>query len=284
MINKVTTVDNWLKLAKNKLKEAQISSYSLDSELILCNILKVDRTTILAYPKRKLTKQNIFHANHFLKRRLQHEPLAYILGFKEFYGRNFKVNSSVLVPRPETEEIIEQLKNNLVNNNEALLDIGTGSGILAVTIAKEFQNKNIKAYASDISKDALAVAKENAAIHNANISFINSNLLENIEQNILNEVTILVANLPYVNKNWINQKKPNELHYEPQIALYSEKEGLELIEKLLNTTNKIPNLKYLILEADPEQFCKIEKIAQENNLKKMVQKNYTIVFKKITLL
>lgn len=280
MINKVTTVDNWLKLAKNKLKEAQISSYSLDSELILCNILKVDRTTILAYPKRKLTKQNIFHANHFLKRRLQHEPLAYILGFKEFYGRNFKVNSSVLVPRPETEEIIEQLKNNLVNNNATLLDIGTGSGILAVTIAKEFQNKNIKAYASDISKDALAVAKDNATIHNANISFIKSNLLENIEQNILNEVTILVANLPYVNKNWINQKKPNELHYEPQIALYSEKEGLELIEKLLNTTNKIPNLKYLILEADPEQFCKIEKIAQENNLKKMVQKNYTIVFKK----
>lgn len=280
MINKVTTVDNWLKLAKNKLKEAQISSYSLDSELILCNILKVDRTTILAYPKRKLTKQNIFHANHFLKRRLQHEPLAYILGFKEFYGRNFKVNSSVLVPRPETEEIIEQLKNNLVNNNEVLLDIGTGSGILAVTIAKEFQNKNIKAYASDISKDALVVAKDNAILHNANISFIKSNLLENIEQNILNEVTILVANLPYVNKNWINQKKPNELHYEPQIALYSEKEGLELIEKLLNTTNKIPNLKYLILEADPEQFCKIEKIAQENNLKKMVQKNYTIVFKK----
>lgn len=280
MINKVTTVDNWLKLAKNKLKEAQISSYSLDSELILCNILKVDRTTILTYPKRKLTKQNIFHANHFLKRRLQHEPLAYILGFKEFYGRNFKVNSSVLVPRPETEEIIEQLKNNLVNNNEALLDIGTGSGILAVTIAKEFQNKNIKAYASDISKDALVLAKDNATMHNANISFIKSNLLENIEQNILNEVTILVANLPYVNKNWINQKKPNELHYEPQIALYSEKEGLELIEKLLNTTNKIPNLKYLILEADPEQFCKIEKIAQENNLKKMVQKNYTIVFKK----
>ncbi len=280
MINKVTTIDNWLKLAKNKLKEAQISSYSLDSELILCNILKVDRTTILAYPKRKLTKQNIFHANHFLKRRLQHEPLAYILGFKEFYGRNFKVNSSVLVPRPETEEIIEQLKNNLVNNNEALLDIGTGSGILAVTIAKEFQNKNIKAYASDISKDALVVAKDNATMHNANISFIKSNLLENIEQNILNEVTILVTNLPYVNKNWINQKEPNELHYEPQIALYSEKEGLELIEKLLNTTNKIPNLKYLILEADPEQFCKIEKIAQENNLKKMVQKNYTIVFKK----
>lgn len=280
MINKVTTVDNWLKLAKNKLKEAQISSYSLDSELILCNILKVDRTTILAYPKRKLTKQNIFHANHFLKRRLQHEPLAYILGFKEFYGRNFKVNSSVLVPRPETEEIIEQLKNNLVNNNEVILDIGTGSGILAVTIAKEFQNKNIKAYASDISKDALVLAKDNATMHNANISFIKSNLLENIEQNILNEVTILVANLPYVNKNWIDQEKPNELHYEPQIALYSKKEGLELIEKLLNTTSKIPNLKYLILEADPEQFCKIEKIAQENNLKKMVQKNYTIVFKK----
>lgn len=280
MINKVTTVNNWLKLAKNKLKEAQISSYSLDSELILCNILKVDRTTILAYPKRKLTKQNIFHANHFLKRRLQHEPLAYILGFKEFYGRNFKVNSSVLVPRPETEEIIEQLKNNLVNNNETLLDIGTGSGILAVTIAKEFQNKNIKAYASDISKDTLVLAKDNAILHNANISFIKSNLLENIEQNILNEVTILIANLPYVNKNWIDQEKPNELHYEPQIALYSEKEGLELIEKLLNTTNKIPNLKYLILEADPEQFCKIEKIAQENNLKKMVQKNYTIVFKK----
>jgi len=280
MINKVTTVDNWLKLAKNKLKEAQISSYSLDSELILCNILKVDRTTILAYPKRKLTKQNIFHANHFLKRRLQHEPLAYMLGFKEFYGRNFKVNSSVLVPRPETEEIIEQLKNNLVNNNEVILDIGTGSGILAVTIAKEFQNKNIKAYASDISKDALVLAKDNATMHNANISFIKSNLLENIEQNILNEVTILVANLPYVNKNWIDQEKPNELHYEPQIALYSKKEGLELIEKLLNTTSKIPNLKYLILEADPEQFCKIEKIAQENNLKKMVQKNYTIVFKK----
>ena len=280
MINKVTTVNNWLKLAKNKLKEAQISSYSLDSELILCNILKVDRTTILAYPKRKLTKQNIFHANHFLKRRLQHEPLAYILGFKEFYGRNFKVNSRVLVPRPETEEIIEQLKNNLTNNNETLLDVGTGSGILAVTIAKEFQNKNIKAYASDISKDALVLAKDNAILHNANISFIKSNLLENIEQNILNEVTILIANLPYVNKNWIDQEKPNELHYEPQIALYSEKEGLELIEKLLNTTNKIPNLKYLILEADPEQFCKIEKIAQENNLKKMVQKNYTIVFKK----
>lgn len=270
------TVEEWLKEATIKLKESEIRSAQLDSELILSRVLRVDRTLLHAHPHRKLSNQQIFHANNWLKKRSKRIPLSYIFGEKEFYGRNFIVSQDTLCPRPESEAIIDLYKK--IEQKEVVLDIGTGSGILALTAKLESQNSEV--FASDISEKALRIATKNAKYWNADVKFIHSDLLNSIPEEILNKTTIILANLPYVDINWVDQSKDNELHYEPQIALYAEENGLALIKKLIQQSSKLPNIKYLILEADPCQFKDIKYIASNNGLSSIEELGYAIMLKK----
>ena len=273
------TIESWLKKTAQKLRNAKIESSQLDAELILANVLKVERTFLHANPQKKLSKNIIFHANNFLNKRLKRIPLAYIFREKEFFGRTFFVNENVLVPRPETETLIE-ITQKILQPNDVVLDIGTGSGIIPVNLKAECGEK-VEVFASDISLQALAVANLNAKkLLNQEIPLFESNLLEKIPSDILSKITIITANLPYVNRDWVDFEKNNELHHEPQIALYARKNGLELIFELLFQAQDLPKLRKIILEADPCQFEEIEKYANSCGFLKSKSENYTIVFEK----
>ena len=273
------TVEAWLKKSVKKLKDAEIASAQLDAELILAHILGVERTFLHANPQKKLSKTLVFHANNFLNKRIKRVPLAYIFRKKDFFGRTFFVNENVLVPRPETETLIE-ITQKMLQPNDVVLDIGTGSGIIPVTLKAEYGEKN-EVFASDISLQALAVANLNAKkLLNQEIPLFESNLLEKIPSDTLSKITIITANLPYVNRDWVDFEKDNELHHEPQIALYARKNGLELIFELLFQAQDLPRLRKIILEADPCQFEEIEKYANSCGFLKSKSENYTIVLDK----
>lgn len=275
----IETVESWLKKSVEKLRTAEIKSGKLDSELILARVLKVERTKLHANPQKKLSKTVVFHANNFLNKRVRRIPLAYIFREKDFFGRTFFVNENVLVPRPETETLIEITKK-YAKNSDKILDIGTGSGIIPITLKAELGDE-IEVFASDISVQALAIANLNAKkILSQNIELFESNLLEQIPAETLSKITIITANLPYVNRDWVDFEKNNELHHEPQIALYAQKNGLELIFKLIYQAQDLPKLEKIILEADPSQFKEIEKYANSCGFSKIISENYTITFKK----
>ncbi len=272
-------VKSWLQSASQKLKNAEIASADLDAELILARVLDTERTTLHAYPNRRLTRQQVFHANNWLNKRLNRVPLAYIFHEKEFFGRKFYINESVLVPRPETETLIEVTKE-LAQNDDKILDIGTGSGIIPATLKLELP-KTVEIFASDISLHALAVANLNIKrLTSKELQLFESNLLDKIPSEILSQITILTANLPYVDRNWVNFEAQNELHHEPQIALYAEKNGLEWIFSLLEQAQFLPNLRTIILEADPQQFEQIKQKAAQLGFQKIKSKDYIIAFSK----
>ena len=175
---------------------------------------------------------------------------------KDFYGRDFLVTKDVLIPRPETEQLIDAVLSlagvaylpgvkptkRELPENPVIIDVGTGSGCIAITLKKELKDAEI--IATDISEKALKVAQKNAAKHGTHISFIISRLLEKVNTT----PDLIVANLPYVDENWDWLDK-KALSKEPSIALYAKDHGLKLIKELIDTATS----KYLVLEADPCQ-------------------------------
>lgn len=249
------TICEWLKQAANKIDR-------LDSELILADFLQAaDRSYLVAHSDDELSDTNAVDAR--VARRAEGEPLAYILGYREFYGRRFFVTPDVLIPRPETETIIEIVKE---LKPAKILDVGTGSGCIAVTCALE---TNAKVSAVDISDDALRIAQKNAAHHNAKVEFHKSNLLENYQPE---PGTLIIANLPYVDAawDWLDHKT---LDHEPSLALYAEQGGLELIYRLIDQT---PAGCPLILEADPCQHEAIIEYAQKHNFSLVHQDGFIV--------
>ena len=251
------TISEWLKQTSAKINR-------LDAELILTDFLQVaDRSYLAAHSDDELSDTNAIDAR--AARRTEGEPLAYILGYREFYGRRFFVTPDVLIPRPETETIIEIAKE---LNPDKILDVGTGSGCIAITCALE---TNAKVSAVDISDDTLRIAQKNAAHHNAKVEFHKSDLLGNYQPK---PGTLIIANLPYVDAawDWLDHKT---LDYEPKLALYAKQDGLELIYKLIDQT---PAGCPLILEADPCQHEAIIKYAQKRNFTLVRQDGFTIYF------
>lgn len=272
------SISKWLARAEKKLASVEIPSARLDAELILARVLRADRTYLHAKPDKKLTKQQIFHANNWLNQRAKRVPLAYLFREKEFYGRNFYVNGDVLVPRPETEALIDLAKG-FLSEADSLLDVGVGSGIIPITLSKEIAGLRVSA--CDISIGALAVANINAKkILGCKIPLFRSNILADVPAEILSGVTALSANLPYVNRNWIDFSKPNELHYEPQEALYADEGGVALYRKLFTEAEILPALKMIFIEADPDQFEALETIALERGFEKVAEKDYALAFRK----
>ena len=273
--------------AITKLKKSKIQPANLDAEVLLSNSIKKDKTYIHTYPEYKLTKNQEKRFKEYINRKSKHEPVAYILNTKEFYNLPFYVNKNVLVPRPETEQLVEEslklIKKN--KNIKNILEIGTGSGCISISIAKNIKRKiypvksttksrgakqfhKVNFYATDICKRALNVAQKNANTHKVKIKFIQSDLLNSTLK--LKEY-ILIANLPYLNINHKNLLKSSEtkgLKFEPKKALYSGKDGLDLYRELFL---EIKNLKYkpeyILLEIGNKQTEKIIKIINNNNLK-----------------
>ena len=217
----------------------------LDLELLVAYSLGKTREFVLTYPEKILTKSQILNLKSQINRRIKHEPIAYIIGHKEFYGLDFTVNNKTLVPRPETELLVELITHNVEQKMQkvTIIDVGTGSGNIITSIAHALDsrlrgNDNIEFYAIDISKEALRVARKNAKKHGLykKIKFLHGNLLDPLLKNKLKiKKLIIVANLPYLNIGWKNLLKSSEtkgLKFEPRIALYAGKDGLDAYRKL----------------------------------------------------
>ncbi|NLA43206.1 peptide chain release factor N(5)-glutamine methyltransferase [Candidatus Saccharibacteria bacterium] len=268
-------ISEWLRSATRQLKEIGIESSRLDAELILSHTLHKPRTYLHAHLDDKIDQRHKDIADARLQLRLERVPIAYITGHKEFYGRRFKVTPATLIPRPESENIIHTLL--AASSNEitpkTLIDIGTGSGALAITA--KLERPHLAVTASDISDKALAIAKENAKIHNTNIYFRNMNLLNNHA----GPIDYLIANLPYVDKDWVDTSP--ELKHEPSIALYAQNKGLDLINKLLPQAQRwLTDKGILLLEADPSQHESIIKEARKHDLKHVQTKGYCLALVK----
>lgn len=293
-----TSIREWLNKAKKQID-------MLDAELILLEVLGVDdRSRLILRENTDLSSAELKKANQFLARRENDEPLAYILGCKEFYGRKFAVDSSVLIPRPETEVIIDYVlgkctddkervaggnNSNAVSNlceksqNWQIFDIGTGSGCIAITLGIELEKRKIKAdiYASDISESALEKAKENAKnLHvDQKIKFTQSNLLNDLKFKT-DRPSIVVANLPYVSEHWdwIDKK---QLGFEPKKALYADQDGLALIFELIEQfveKFKSGSGATLVVESDDSQQRAIVDYAKKFSLRIELISDFVMAF------
>jgi len=260
------TIDDWLNISSMKLQQAGIKSFRLDSELILEFIYKKGRTFLHSHSKDEMPKNFQKKADKALKQRLKHLPIAYIVGYKEFYGRNFNVSKNVLIPRPESESIVDFAKDIISKEINTLLDVGTGSGCLGVTIKLECPRLDVTI--SDINRSALKIAKLNAQKLQANINTVQSDLLKNISI----RPDVIVANLPYVDKSW--QVSP-ETKFEPTQALYAKDDGLDLIKKLIEQAKS----KYLILESDPRQQEEIINYSKKYDYKLFKKDKFVVCLK-----
>ena len=254
------------------IRQALKKYSTLEIELLLARVLREPKEFVFLHPEKKLSPTRLSGLSAMIKRRQKGEPLAYIVGYKDFYGLRFTVNHNVLIPRPETEWFVERIMNNeLVRLTGAvsslrILDVGTGSGAIAISLAKALWAQRLKArvFASDISKTALAIAKRNARARRAkqsdnpnarSIRFVHSDLLEHIHE----PIDIIIANLPYL------PRRQKELRYEPPGALYSPENGLKLIRRLLEQiAEREVKPKLVYLEFDPRQKVALAKLIKKN--------------------
>ena len=253
-------ISTWLKHAAEHLKNAGITSTQLDAELLLANTLRKNRTYLHAHLDEEVDPRRVDIAEARLSLRLDRVPLAYILGKKEFYGREFDVSPSVLVPRPESEEMINMLLKLAPQDNQprTLIDVGTGSGCLGITAALELPD-NWHVVLSDISSKALSVAEKNAKKLGAKVFTQKQSLL--LGQ--FEKLDCILANLPYVDKDWKNTSP--ELRHEPPEALYAGEGGLKLIRELIQQAPKhMTNQGLLFIEADEEQHQTIVAFGNQN--------------------
>jgi release factor glutamine methyltransferase len=267
-----------------KIKEFIKQYNNIEIELLLMEVLGKSKEFLYMNPKHRLTRIQINRLTRLIKRRETGEPVAYILGYKDFMGLRFKVNKHTLIPRPETELIVELVmqsikelnKKSVKNKQINILDVGTGSGCIPISIVKLLpiiKYPNIQISASDISPTALTVAKQNAKnlipqfshtpMH-GRIEFIKSDLLTKINAN--KELDIIVANLPY---GWFGVKNrfssvKDGLKFEPKLALYTKEKGLYEIHRLLQQISLRKNKpKFIFLEFDPRQKIELEKLAKQ---------------------
>jgi release factor glutamine methyltransferase len=209
-------------------KKRKIDNSRLNAEHLLAHVLRRKRLDLYLEFERELTESELVPLRDLVKRRGEGEPLQHLLGTVEFCGHTFLCDSRALVPRPETEELVELLKSEVRNPESEILDVGTGSGVIALTLVKEFPEAKISG--TDISEDALALARENAARLNLRdrVRFFKSNLLENVDGTF----DLIVANLPYIAAQDRHTLSREVLH-DPEVALFAGGQGDELVRELI---------------------------------------------------
>ena len=250
-----------LHITSQELMKTGSPDAKLEAEVLLRHVLKIDRATMFRDLEENISEDNVTNIASLVKRRIQKEPLAYITGIKEFYGLMFEVSEGVLIPRPETELLVETAitKAKLLKKNEInIVDVGTGSGAIAVSLAVNIPNSNV--IAIDLSKSALEIADENRRTHGmySRIKLRLGNLLEPVTENI----DILVSNPPYIRKDRLHSLQ-EEVLKEPRLALDGGEDGLRLIAELLSQARERMDSRSIILfEIDSDQGIEASKISK----------------------
>lgn len=268
-------------LTKKKVSQSTISQFTRDNiksidihelQILMADILNKPKEFILAHPEFELTKTQEIKIKKAIARRITGEPIAYIRGNKDFYNINFVVNKHTLIPRPETELMVDLALNNLQKitddkQQNTIIDIGTGSGNIIISLAKTIECSkscvdSYKFFGIDISKDALRIARKNAKIHDVNkkIKFLHRDLLSNFDDVTMQKCAnlVILANLPYLSAEIYRSAPKDVKKFEPKSALYSPEKGLLHYKKLLNQLKnnfKIHQIKTAncFLEISPEQ-------------------------------
>ena len=251
-----------LEFGSFNLKLNNVNSYSLDSELLLSFALNSTREKILINLNKKIDNKSFKKYKKLILRRKNKEPIAYITKKKEFWKNKFFVNKNVLIPRPETETIVEEILKNIdIHSSKNFLEVGTGSGCIIISILKE--RLNCRATAIDISKKALNIAKFNAKMHHLEnkINFINID----VDKIQYNKYDFVISNPPYINKFDFNRLDQSVRFFEPYIALEAGTDGFREIKKLIIKSKKLlkKNAK-LIFEIGKGQSLYSKKILYEN--------------------
>jgi release factor glutamine methyltransferase len=231
------TVSFLLKRAENFLRDREISQARLEAEWILAHLLHCRRCDLYGHLEEKLDPSILFPFISLVRRRGQREPLQYILEKSDFYNVSLRNDKRALIPRPETEELVEWIVKTWKDRPPGrILDLGTGSGAIGIALAKAFQKSEILAI--DIDPDALELAKENAKENQiSNISFIQSNWFGHVEGSF----DLIVANPPYLTAAEIQNADPEVRDCEPVKALYAEQEGIADLLQILRTAQKFLN-------------------------------------------
>ena len=237
-----------------------VKNYKLDKtevEIYLSHLLERDRSYLKAFPEHKLTSRQIKNLDNFIKQRQIYKPLAYILGYKDFFGFRFKVDQSVMVPRNETENLVELVLTYVTKTYKEtsikICDVGTGSGCIAISLTKLLPRAKI--YAVDIDSNALSLAKENALVHKveSKINFLAGDLLDPLTQ----EVDLVVANLPYIPTARIAHLQPEISGWEPAVALDGGKDGMSLYKRLFSQSkHKLNRSGIIFYEVDGQVLTK----------------------------
>ena len=267
------------------LKLNKIKSHSLDSEILLSSLLNVDRSQLIINHN-KIVKNNEKKNFFFLiNRRKKNEPISYITGYKEFWNNNFKVDKNVLIPRPDTETIVEQVLSYLrPQSTKKILDIGTGSGCIIISILKE--RKKCKGVGIDISKNAIKLAKYNAKIQHIKnrIKFFHSD----IDNFFLDKYDLIISNPPYIKQHEINGLEKDIRNYEPRVALNGGIDGYSKIRLTIKRSSAlIKKNGKLFLEIGSNQVMETLKILKLNGffvnkvVKDLANKNRCIKSTKI---
>ncbi|MCB9458163.1 MAG: peptide chain release factor N(5)-glutamine methyltransferase [Anaerolineaceae bacterium] len=215
---------------------AHLPTPRLDAEWLLCHLLDVPQSYLIAHSADTLPHNQRAQFDQLIARRVSGEPVAYIIGEVGFYGRTFAVSSVVLIPRPETERLIEAALS-LLNRwqQPVIVDIGTGSGAIAVTLAAECPQAAV--YATDISPEALEIARQNAARHQVHVAYSQGDLAEPLLSMLPKQVNLLVANLPYIASDEVPTLDVSQ--HEPTLALDGGPDGLDLVRRLLGQVSQL---------------------------------------------
>jgi release factor glutamine methyltransferase len=227
-----TTIGRAINAARQRLEDAGCDAAHLDAQVLLAHILTVERSWLFAHHEYELSTEQADAYTALVTRRMRHEPVAYLVGHREFYGLDFLVDDRVLIPRPETELLVDAVIDHIAMREEKpviVVDVGTGSGAIALAVAANCPSA--KVYAIDLSSDALTVARSNVQRLDARgqVVLLEGDLLTPLPE----PVDMIVANLPYISTAVYPQLMADVRDYEPQLALEAGPEGLDAIRRLL---------------------------------------------------
>ena len=266
-------VKELLKEGNKILRNNHIKTSMLDAEIILSMVINKTRENVLLSEDKKLSKRQINHFNHLIRRRAEKkEPIAYIVNHKNFWNYEILVDRNTLIPRPETELMVEKLICHFKNKKPFILDVGTGSGCTILSLLDEMPDS--KGIAIDVSFKALQIAKKNCKRLNllSQVKFMK----KSIKSNFNYKFDLIVSNPPYIEKHKLKNLDPGIRNFEPKIALDGGNDGLDVIRKVIYKSRKILKLNGLLaLEIGNGQHKKVSKILSDNNFKeKFLIKDY----------